>query len=767
MKKLLSIFLLITGFTNAQSIQVSPNTYTPQELIEDILINSECISNINVTNAVSGNFGNSMKSYGYFDASGTNFPFESGIVMSTGRLSNVPGPNTSLSDDDANGWGSDPDLNAVLGVNNTTNATVLEFDFVPNANNIRFNYIFASEEYQENNTNTCVYSDVFTFLIKPEDGDYTNIAVVPNTNTPVKVTTVHPEIPGGCEAENEEYFGSFNQGNSPINFNGQTAVLTAETAVTPNQTYHIKLVIADEQNYRYDSAVFLQADSFDISADLGEDHTIANNNPVCTGDSIVLSPEIATTAGSYQWYQDGALLTGETANTYTVTMAGTYEVEVTLASGCVATDAVLVEYTSATAANNAVLTQCDEDGDGLTTYNLHNADAEILGQNQNLQITGYYYSEYNAENGNYPINDPDVFYNASPNQTVYVGIENQFGCTAVATISLQTIESNIATVTLYGCDETNNEGIANFNLTEATTQITAGIAENVQVSYFETPENAYLNTNSVSTNFSNTLPYQQTLYARIYNSNGCYGVTQVTLIVQRAPALPEDVEMLFCETSNQGSVTLYAGVQDNTANYTFEWNSGEMTPSIQVNSAGNYSVLVTNDNGCSAVRYFTLTPSSVATVSYTVSGTVGNNSIQLTATGSGTYVYALDDLNTFQDSPVFSNVSMGVHTAYAKDLNGCGVTSITIYIIGFPNYFTPNSDGVNDTWNIFGENPANSQIVNIAIFDRYGKLMSVIYPNQTGWNGRYKNQIASSDDYWFVIQFTDGSTYKNHFSLVR
>ena len=85
-------------------------------------------------------------------------------------------PNTSLSDDDAPGWGGDQDLEDILGVSNTTNATVLEFDFTPNANIIQFRYIFASEEYQENDSSTCIYSDVFAFLIKPQGGNYTNIA---------------------------------------------------------------------------------------------------------------------------------------------------------------------------------------------------------------------------------------------------------------------------------------------------------------------------------------------------------------------------------------------------------------------------------------------------------------------------------------------------------------------------------------------------------------------------------------------------------------
>ena len=91
----LSINLLSFG-----QLKVDSETYTPQQLIEDILIDSDCISNVQVTNVIGGNFGNSDQSYGYFDATGTSFPFQRGIVLSTGKLLNVEGPNDRLSDDD-------------------------------------------------------------------------------------------------------------------------------------------------------------------------------------------------------------------------------------------------------------------------------------------------------------------------------------------------------------------------------------------------------------------------------------------------------------------------------------------------------------------------------------------------------------------------------------------------------------------------------------------------------------------------------------------
>ena len=323
MNRLLFLLLIISSMSFGQNVQTDATTYTAQQLIEDILIDSNCIENVIVTNVIGGDFGGTDQSYGYFDASGTSFPFQNGIVLSTGRLQNVDGPNTTLSDDDATGWSGDSDLEQALNENNTINATILEFEFTAIADQISFRYLFASEEYQEGNANTCQFSDLFGFLIRPASAtQYENIALVPGTTTPVKVTTVHPAIPNGCAAQNEAYFGSWNNATAPINFNGQTAVLEATTTVIPNQTYHVKLVIADEQNFRYDSAVFLEAGSFKLFSNLGNDKLLANSAALCENETLELNafePGLST----YKWFKNGIEILGEINAIYEVVDAGT------------------------------------------------------------------------------------------------------------------------------------------------------------------------------------------------------------------------------------------------------------------------------------------------------------------------------------------------------------------------------------------------------------------------------------------------------------
>ena len=122
MKKIMIIFFgVLFNVGVSQNITVN-QTYTAQQLIENILVNSGCITVSNFS-ASGGNFGTSEFSYGYFNANGSIFPFQEGIVLSTGKLNSAVGPNTNFSDSGIGmGWNGDPDLNTALSLTNTFNA---------------------------------------------------------------------------------------------------------------------------------------------------------------------------------------------------------------------------------------------------------------------------------------------------------------------------------------------------------------------------------------------------------------------------------------------------------------------------------------------------------------------------------------------------------------------------------------------------------------------------------------------------------------------
>ena len=774
-KVIIFILMLSTAFVSAQNVVTDSQTYSAQQLIEDILIDSNCITNVQVTNVIGGNFGSTDKSYGYFDASGTTFPFQSGIVLSTGRLNNVNGPNTTLSDDNATNWLGDSDLETALNENNTTNATVIEFQFTATTTQISFNYIFASEEYQEGNSNTCQYSDLFGFLIR-ESGqlDYQNIALVPETQTPVKVTTVHPAIPGGCPAENQFYFGSWNNTTSPINFNGQTKVLSANAITTPNTTYQVKLVIADEQNYRYDSAVFLEAGSFELTTDLGPNLLSDTNNALCPNSSVTLDA-FQSGNNTYAWFKDNVLLTSENNATLIAQESGVYNVEVTLENGCISYGQLIIEQQAPLNISNTTLLQCDLDPDGITYFNLLEANIAITNGDNSLSIDGYYTSQTDAEQQINTITNPDNYQNTTTNQIVFAVItSNQSSCTTLSEITLSTANNTLPTYTVETCDDTVIDGYSTFNLNTIVTQIQTEVPTNATITFYSTLDNAFAESNPLPINFENTQQDTQTIIVRVKtDTNDCYALTEVQLDVLNTPMILANENISYCPDNYPENITLEGGIlNDAPSNYNYQWllNGVDInlnTASINVNQTGTYTVVISNPNGCSNTRDITVTNAQVPIIeNIDVSEQTNNNTITVNLSNTGSFEFSLDTIS-FQNSNQFLNIPAGIHSVYVRESNGCGLTQQTIAILGFPKYFTPNGDIYNQYWKPVCITPDFNANLDIKIFDRYGKLLYVITPEAQGWDGTLNGQPLPTSDYWYQLQLKDGVVVKGHFTLKR
>ena len=773
MKPLYFTCLFLLGICSyGQIVQVDSRIYSAQQLIEDILIDSNCISNVVVTNVVGGNFNGTDESYGYFNNIGSNFPFQSGIVLSTGKLSNVQGPNNSLSDDDATNWNGDADLENILNENNTLNATIIEFEFTAIASQISFRYIFASEEYQENNPNTCQYSDLFGFLIRNTNSNqYTNIALIPNTRTPVKVTTVHPNIPNGCAAQNETYFGSWNNATAPINFNGQTAVLTATANTIPNETYHVKLVIADEQNYRYDSAVFLEAGSFKLTSDLGPDRLIATSNPLCENETLELNA-LQLGNNSYKWFKNNVEIVGETSSNYTVTDSGIYNVEVTLNNSCIAYGEVKIEYSEKLQTTEVFLDSCDNDTDGLTFFDLHLADPFFtLSEFPALPVIDYYLTENDAIQTINPIDNPKSFINTVPMQVVFARLENEYGCFAVEPLTLQANYTSSNVDFFVACDD-DSDGFTIFDLNELRDQIKPEVSQSSEITFYSTYEDAANNINQLSDTYLNTTPFSQEIYVKAQEMY-CELFTTINLIVNNSPKLLENETVSYCLNNYPETISLDSGLLNGSNNNpTYDWYLNNVslslfTSTIEINETGVYTVIVTFLNGCSLSRDIIVNPSNIATIeSIDIQQEQENSMVTINVSGEGEYQFALDN-TIFQNNHVFTNVKPGFHDVFVFDINGCGISKRKISILGFPRFFTPNNDGVNDTWKPYGVNELFNNDLDIKVFDRYGKFIKQISPLETGWNGTFNGQLLNSDDYWYVIILSDGTEYRGHFTLKR
>ena len=759
---------------NAQVITID-DQMTPQQLIEDVLINSSCAAASNSTGN-GDSFRTGRQSFAYFNSNGSTFPFQDGIVLATSTAQSAIGPFISdLTSNDNAGWLGDNDLDQILGIH-SINATVLEFDFVAAANSLSFNYIFASNEYQYDYP--CEYSDGFAFLIK-EAGTadpYKNLAVLPNTTTPVSSVNIHPKIgpgtrPGGiaysgCNASNESYFDRLNTNTSPVNYAGQTDVMTAQTNVIAGKKYHVKLVIADD-TYRYlESAIFLEAGSFASKILLGEDRTTANNNPACFGEKILLDSKLPITDYDFKWYKkDNPAVIISTNPTYEVTNAGTYKVEATVkGSACISAGEIKIDYAPEILSSNTSLLQCDDNTDGIAVFNLTKADNIVKNNNSQIINKGYYEALSEAVAKINPIINPEKYTNKSANQKIFARIENTYGCFKVAEVTLQITTTTIPDISpIPTCDADEiQDGLYQFDLnTEVTPKVLSGLPAGLRANYYLSGNDALTETNPLPNIFKNTVPFSQTIYVKVINGPDCYDITPISLVVNTFnPPNFEDDSQYICK-NDQVNLTVAPGFSS------YIWNTGSTDNFISVSTAGDYSVIVKDGNGCEKTKKFKVILSEPAVITDAViKDFSGNeNSVLIKYTNSGNYEFSLDGV-VFQDEPLFTNVSPGVYNAVARDKNGCGLSNIfPVYVLDYPRYFTPNGDGINDLWTI--KNLDQLPNYKLYIFDRYGKLLKQMNPNSTGWNGLFNNHELPSDDYWFHVLFDNGKEIKGHFSLKR
>src|SRR5690606_12090559 len=230
----------------------------------------------------------------------------------------------------------------------------------------------------------------------------------------------------------------------------------------------------------------------------------------------------------------------------------------------------------------------------------------------------------------------------------------------------------------------------------------------------------------------------------------------------------------YCLNFHPQPLTLSSGIQDsNTGDYSYLWNTGETSESIQINQPGNYTVTVTNAFGCSQQRAIVVEPSNLATIeNIEVLDASENNTVTINVSGEGNYLFSLFNAEgavfPFQESPVFTQVPAGIHTVRVRDIkNDCGEVTQIISVMGFHKYVTPNNDGYNDTWNIKGTSEQFQPNSNVYVYNRFGKLLKQFSPLSGGWDGTFNGKQLPNDDYWFKVTLQDGRVFTGHFSLKR
>ena len=274
-----------------------------------------------------------------------------------------------------------------------------------------------------------------------------------------------------------------------------------------------------------------------------------------------------------------------------------------------------------------------------------------------------------------------------------------------------------------------------------------------------------------------------TVLARILNPDNptCIVEEYITFQVNENPVFELPEEQVYC--TNLGSDTIY--VTTPSATYDYSWtrdNNGVEEPMNQfsqnlvISQGGIYTVTATNPTtGCTTSKTISVSESELALLDYddiTVYDLTGDgtNRIEIQTgvdnLGIGDYEFAFND-GSFQDSPVFEDVEPGIHKISVKDKNGCGIAEIMVSVIGYKYFFTPNSDGINDTWQVLGISEQFQAESLIYIFDRHGRLLTQIATDGEGWDGTYNGSALPADDYWFRVNLEDGRSFTGNFSLIR
>ena len=486
-------------------------------------------------------------------------------------------------------------------------------------------------------------------------------------------------------------------------------------------------------------------------------------------DAAELTLIVETNTDSVQWYTSETATTPiHTGTSYTVLLTETTTFWVFPAfSGCTSGPRIPITGSifGLPETENISIVQCGSTSEA-SIFNLFEYNQEVAaGILADRQVRYYTDSALTDEITS------GAYENTSNPQIVYAKVTDLVsGCENTAEVTLQVNSNAINNAIISACDSLEEIGITQFDLSEADAQITDGLPTDVTVTYFETIENALSLSNPLGNQFTNTTPYSQTIYARVAQNGDCYGIGEVMLNVLNLPAIETEETEYYCLNFSPQLLTLFSGINSNFDNYTFLWSTGETSPTIQVNQIGTYTVDVTQIGGCTKTKTISVLPSDIATIGEILINDISDpNVVTVMVSGEGQYVFALDNPNgIYQESNIFQNVAAGFHTVYVRDIkNNCGTVNVDIAVIGYPRFFTPNNDGINDTWQLKGISEvfqANSQVY---IYDRYGKLLRVLINSEDAWNGTINGAKMPSNDYWFSVQLQDGRSFTGHFTLKR
>ncbi|WP_299126012.1 T9SS type B sorting domain-containing protein [uncultured Tenacibaculum sp.] len=424
--------------------------------------------------------------------------------------------------------------------------------------------------------------------------------------------------------------------------------------------------------------------------------------------------------------------------------------------------------------------ECDNDKDGIFDFDTSTIHKTIIGNQTNVTV-----KYFDKDNNPLPSPLPNPF--STSTQTVTARVLNTVSKVPNGQCYDETLINFLVNTTptlsrvpaQKKCDR-DFDGIESFD-TSAIENTLLGNQTGMVVKYFDE------NNNPLPSPLPNPFTSStQTIRVRVENPKYslCFNETTIDFIVNEKPYFELDTQTIICTNINS---SIDMTVLNPKGNYYYTWkdeNGNIISNDIKAKASkgGNYFVTAISNFGCeSDTKSIQVIESSISSITVNdleITDDSENNSIKINTSniGSGNYEFSLLDSNSntiydFQKVPFFDNLRGGIYTILIKDINKCGVQSFVISIISYPKFFTPNQDGVNDTWHILGIGKSFYKNGNVKIYNRFGKLLKTLSIDSSGWDGTSDGVKLPSNDYWFYAELTDPKgiviTKKGSFSLIR
>lgn len=717
-------FLLYSLIAKSQIVlDNNPPYNTATYLIDNVLLGGGIVGS-------SHSFIGDPNQIGFFNGVNSNLAIDSGVVLSSGNILELIGPNSSGSTSTPFSGAGDPTLDLVVGpIDYTNDAAVLEFDFVPTSDVISFKYVFGSEEYLEFVTS---FNDAFGFFLSgpnPSGGNYIdqNLAIVPGTtNTPVSIFNVN-------NISNSTYYvdngtgATAPQNSDPtvIQFDGFTTPLTATAAVNCGDTYHIKIVVADVNDFAYDSGVFLEAGSFyspplSIIDDLGIDSTVMN----IPCNSIVTLTASGGLGATYQWF-DSTSLVISTSSSITVG-EGMYVVSADISGCAVLSDTLIViegdfptvdlGIDTVIACNSSYMLIPNISG-GTAPYDFSWSNGSTL-------------SSQNLGQGNYNLIVSDLFgcgdtssisitYDLPP--VLDLGSDYTIECNTITSL-IPNVIGGTQPYTYIWSDGSINSSLAisegSYSLTVSDFYACSD-SDDIEITQ-ESPGTVILSGGGIICEDKSTEVY--------FNFDG---------------SVPWNLEF-----TNGLSSQLIEGITE--SNY-----------SLTTSNNGIYDVVIAYDfNDCLAnivgSAQVIVNPLPIVTLTPDESFIYEGETIELEVGDYEIYQWYNSDGFDLGNFTTLTVSDSGTFYVEVKDFNGCdGVSNFAIVNtqpqtnLFIPNTFTPNGDDHNELFSIIGD---NIKTFSIQIFNRWGELMFMSKSIDKSWDGTFKNKKVQEGTYYYNVK---------------